>query len=122
MSKFTINFFELAFLAEACIPPHPIARLTFWRNLTDVYWKQMTEKERVSLFNWLIKSNAFNTSLNEDIDVKIFYARFDPDNQYMVTTKDGEKYIAYKYNNNYRINSSTLINSEYIVSIDKINP
>ena len=43
MSDFTIDFFELAFFAEACIPPSPIARAMFWQNLTKRYWSQMTE-------------------------------------------------------------------------------
>ena len=30
MSTFEIDFFELAILAEACIPPRPIARAMFW--------------------------------------------------------------------------------------------
>lgn len=29
MAKITIDFFELAFLAESCIPPRPIARASF---------------------------------------------------------------------------------------------
>jgi len=39
---FKIDFFELAFLAEACIPERPIARAMFWHSLTDKYWEQMT--------------------------------------------------------------------------------
>jgi len=42
MESFQIDFFELAFLAEACIPPRPIARMMFWQHLTDYYITRTT--------------------------------------------------------------------------------
>ena len=86
MSTFNIDFFELAFLAEACIPPRPIARASFWQDLTRKYWEQMSEAERAHLFEWLQKNPWYAESLQKEEDTKIFHARFDPDNQYMVTT------------------------------------
>ena len=59
MSKFSIDFFELSFLAEACIPQRPIARSMFWNNLTDVYWEQMSEQERASLFAWMNRNDYY---------------------------------------------------------------
>ena len=47
MSEFKIDFFELAFLAEACIPPVPIARAMFFADLSDKYYHQMTQEEYV---------------------------------------------------------------------------
>jgi hypothetical protein len=44
MSNFTIDFFELAVLAEACMPPNPIARTMFWQHLTDVYWEDVKKE------------------------------------------------------------------------------
>lgn len=59
MSKFKIDFFELLFLAEACIPPSPIARATFWQNLTNVYYEQMTDNERSRLFSFMNRNEIY---------------------------------------------------------------
>jgi hypothetical protein len=133
MSKFTIDFFELSILAEACIPPRPIARAVFWQNLTKLYWEQMTEGERAHIFNWLNKNPWYPESLEKETDTKIFHARFDPDNQYMVMTRynDEEKeYRAFKrhggedegFTNRYYVGHDTYIPEEYIVSVTKFTP
>jgi hypothetical protein len=136
MSTFEIDFFELAFLAEACIPPRPIARAMFWQSLTDKYWYQFTEGERAHLFEWLQKSWVYEESLKEEEDTQVFHARFNPDNQYMVTTmkigvtevhrafKIGvtEVHRAFKMGDYYYIGRNTSISEEYIISIEKFTP
>jgi hypothetical protein len=122
MSTFTIDFFELAFLAEACIPPRAIARAMFWQSLTDKYWAQMTEGERNHLFEWLQKNYYYKESLEQQEDTKVFHARFDPDNQYMVKVnyKDKEEdRRVFKMGDKYYIDSKSFISEEYIVSIEK---
>ena len=125
MSTFQIDFFELAFLAEACIPPRPIARAMFWQNLTDKYWEQMTEGERAHIFEWLQKSWVYEESLKEEEDTQVFHARFNPDNQYMVTTEKigvTEVHRAFKMGDYYYIGRNTLILDDYIMSIEKYTP
>ena len=125
MSTFTIDFFELAFLVEACIPPRPIARAMFWQSLTDKYWEQMTEGERAHLFEWLQKSWVYEESLKEQEDTQVFHARFDPDNQYTIKViYDGEEseYRAFKLNDNYYIGRNRWVADEYIISVEKYTP
>ena len=133
MSTFNINFFELSFLAEACIPPRPIARAMFWQNLTKVYWKQMSEGERTHLFEWMNRNDWYKESLQKETDTKIFHARFDPDNQYMVKAKaNGVEYNhrAFKrlgseeegFTNRYYVGHDTYIPEEYIVEVTKFVP
>jgi len=125
MSTFTIDFFELAFLAEACIPPRPIARAMFWQSLTDKYWHQMTEGERAHLFEWLQKSWVYEESLKEEEDTQVFHARFDPDNQYIIKTNyedKAEEHRAFKLNDNYYIGRNRWVADEYIVSVEKFTP
>lgn len=122
MSTFTIDFFELAFLAEACIPPRPIARAMFWQNLTKKYWAEMTEGERAHLFDWIQKNPYYEESLKNEEDTKIFHARFDPDNQYTVTyTYEGETSSrrAFKMGNRYYIGHNSWIGEDYITSVEK---
>jgi hypothetical protein len=123
MSNFTIDFFELAFLAEACIPPNPIARTMFWQHLTDEYWEQMTEEERDRLFEWLNRNDNYKQSLENEEETQIFHARFDPDNQYMVhTTMDGKDDVnrAFKYKDLYYVKRNSWITPEFITKVEKI--
>jgi hypothetical protein len=125
MSTFNIDFFELAFLAEACIPPRPIARAMFWQNLTRQYWAQMTEGERAHLFEWLNKNPWYPESLEKEDDTKVFHARFDPDNQYEVTTKykrKKEKHRAFKLGDRFYTGLNTFIAEEYILEANKFIP
>jgi hypothetical protein len=125
MSTFTIDFFELAFLVEACIPPRPIARAMFWQSLTDKYWHQMTEGERAHLFEWLQKSWVYEESLKKEQDTQEFHARFNPDNQYMVKTNyedKEEEHRAFKMNDRYYTGRNKSLVDEYIISVEKFIP
>jgi len=125
MSTFQIDFFELAFLAEACIPPRPIARAMFWQSLTDKYWYEMTEGERIHLFEWMWKNGVYEDSLEKEEDTQVFHARFDPDNQYMVKTNyEGkeEERRTFKMSDKYYIDSKSFISEEYIISVEKFIP
>lgn len=125
MSTFNIDFFELSFLAEACIPPRPIARAGFWQDLTRKYWEQMTEGERAHLFEWLNRNPWYPESLEKEEDTQVFHARFNPDNQYMVKTKYKRKKDerrAFKYNDKYWIGLNTFISEEYITEVTKFTP
>lgn len=120
---FQIDFFELAFLAEACIPPRPIARTMFWQNLTDKYWDQMTDPQRTHLWNWLQKHPSYEDSLKEQEDTQVFHARFDPDNQYSVYTKyKGKDSVqrAFKMGDRYYIQRNKWIAEEYIDRVQKL--
>lgn len=125
MKKFTIEFFELAFLAEACIPPRPIARTMFWQSLTDKYWYQMTEGERIHLFEWLQKSWVYEESLEKEVDTQEFHARYNPDNQYIVKTNfldKEEEHRAFKMGDKYYVKRNTWITDEHITSVEKFTP
>lgn len=124
MSNFKIDFFELCFLAEACIPPKPIARTMFWQNLTNVYYDQMTGHERVKLFEFMNRNSWYEESLATQEDTQIFHARFDPDNQYIVTTNyNGEvgEWDAFKRNDKYYTSATKSIIEDYITKIEKNN-
>ena len=123
MSEFKIDFFELSFLAEACIPPRPIARTMFWQHLTDVYWEQMTKDERERLFEWLNRDDKYKRSLESEEETKIFHARFDPDNQYIVhSTFNGEDWVnnTFKFKDLYYTKRCTWVSPEFITKIEKL--
>jgi hypothetical protein len=125
MSTFQIDFFELSFLAEACIPPRPIARAMFWHSLTDKYWEQMTEGQRIHLFEWIQMSWVYEESLEKEVDTQVFHARFDPHNQYMVKTNyEGkvEEHRAFKMGDRYYTKRNKWITKEYVLSVQQYIP
>lgn len=115
---FTIDFFELAFLTEACLPPSPIARNTFFMNVIDVHYHKMSKDQRQHFFTWI------GSKLNMEYeDSKLFHARFNPDNQYLVTSiyqHEKQQTEAFLHEEKYMISSNRFVNDKYIESVDKI--
>ncbi len=121
MKRFEIDFFEFCFLVEACIPPKPIARSMFFDNVSDKYYHIMTSDEREKLFNWIQLNPQF--SLDKE-DCRHFFARFNPDNQWLVGTEfEGEEklYLTYVYNGEFHTTKSKSIVERYIISKRKIS-
>jgi hypothetical protein len=121
MSEFKIDFFELLFLAEVCIPPTPIARGMFWDNLCDRYYNQMSDNERSRAFGWITKRHYFNL---ENEDCHLFFARYNPDNQFKVHFfYEGKVKIVdcFRFNGLLHTNKTTHVVDEYITKIEKIN-
>lgn len=117
---YKIDFFELSFLIEACIPPRPIARAMFWDKVITEYYHLMSEDERERLFGWIIKNPNFNIENNE---CALFHARFNPENQYEISTVyEGEERAqkAFLFNGDYRIDKDISIIPEYIVKIKQL--
>lgn len=114
--RFNIDFIEFCFLAEACIPPAPIARMSFWYDLIDEYYEILSEGERANLFWWMGKNSRFD---NKNEDCKLFNARFDPNNQFKVLTNfNGEEKVVdcFKWKGKYYVKRNRFIADEYIVN------
>lgn len=126
MSHFTIDFFELSFLAEACIPQPtvPIARSMFWKDMIDKHYHNMTPDERSRLFEWMQLNSKFKDQLEKgNKDVVLFYDRYNPDNQYrlFVSLEGYENGIeVFKNEGKYKTHENTSIVEEYITKIEKI--
>ena len=118
--SFEVDFFELSFLVEACIPPTPIARSMLWHKVINKFFHNMSWKERDDLLSWIKENGSFKDSLESgDVDCLLFNDRFDKDNQYkVVVSYDGghDEYECFMHKDMYMINSTTSIINEYIVS------
>jgi hypothetical protein len=76
MSTFNIDFFEFSFLVEACIPPRPIARSSFWDSVIDKHFHKMTEEERSDLYDWIKKNYYFQDGIGKK-NKQSYYSRRD---------------------------------------------
>lgn len=121
---FEIDFFELSFLVEACIPPVPIARAFFWQKTIDEHYFKLTKEERSELLIWFKRNGHFEKGIKENNeDCLLFEARFNQENQYKIfvdfDTKTQE-FEAFLFNDNYYTRSNSFISKEYITKIEKI--
>lgn len=117
--NFEIDFFQLLFLAQVCVPPQPIARTSFFISLTDDHYNKMSEDERVQMYSSILPKLDLK---NEDC--QMFKARFDPKNQYVVTTGfDGKlkNYDCFKFKDKYHTGTKKWITANFIVDIHKLD-
>jgi len=116
-NTFQIDFFELMILAEASIPPVPIARGNFFDNLSDIHYHKMTEEQRKSLLKYITANLKFDMSVE---DCQHFYARYNPENQYLVKLSNNgkaEEAECYFYNGNYHTSKTRFAAPQYTKSI-----
>lgn len=117
---FKIDFFELMFLAEACIPPRPIARISFWDNLTDVYYEQLSDDQRRHAWEWI--GRIIDNQRLEGIPdwakdkINLFLNRYNPNNQYIVTTVKGDMEV-FLHDQRYFISSRQFIDNKHIIKV-----
>lgn len=119
MSEFKIDFFELCFLAEACIPAVPIGRACFWEKLINHHYFELSKDESNKFFEWICKNSRFDL---ENEACKLFYDRFNPDNQYTVKTlyEGIEKvYDCFLHNGKYHISKTQSVYEKCIIDIKK---
>lgn len=118
--RFNIDFFEFAFLVEACVPKNPIGRTMFFHKVIDEHYYVLTEEERERLFDWIIKLDRFD---EKEEDCNWFKLRYNPDNQYEVETNfEGRKetHRAFLKDGLCYIKRYTWIGDEYIVNSKKL--
>ena len=121
-NNFEIDFFELTFLAVACIPPSPIARTMFWQRLCTSIYDELDKQQRSNMFEWVTREHGFD---KEDDDCHVFYDRYDPNNQYEIEynlPKDKERGVltCFFHKGFYRTNKTTKIDPKYITNITRL--
>jgi hypothetical protein len=120
MSNFTIDFFELMFLAESVIPQRPIARSMCFDRFSDTHYHSMTIDQRKQFFEHVQKCHGFTL---ENEQCRHFFARFNPENQYMVQcfhNAKAENIQCYMFDGEYRTSMTTIVNRDYIKKIVRI--
>jgi hypothetical protein len=88
-------------------------------NVIDIHYHKMSWEQRKHLYEWIGKK--LNMEHEESM---IFMARFNPDNQYiLLLNNEGkeEEHEAFLFKQEYRISSNKRVNSEYILSVKKID-
>jgi hypothetical protein len=118
---FTIDFFELMFLAESVIPDRPIARSMCFDDFSERHYHNMNNNQRMQFFEHVQKCHGFTLDKEQ---CRHFFARFNPKNQYMIScVYNGkvETIQCYMFNEEYRISMNRFVNREYIKDIVRIH-
>ena len=119
-----IDFIEFAFLVEACSGRQPIARSMFFQRVIDKYYYVLTQDERDRLFEWINRSYSFESGLEtKDESCLLFNARFDKNNQFIVSTFFGgkeNKTESFLLDGRYHTSKTTSINEDYITKVEKL--
>jgi len=119
--SYTIDFFELMFLAESVIPPATIARSMCFDDFSERHYHNMNNYQREQFMNHVMKCRNFDL---ENEQCRHFFARFNPLNQYNVTTfhnGKSEVHICYFYNDNYHTAKNRYASKEYIKEVVRIH-
>lgn len=117
---FTISFIELLILTQESIPPKAIARTEFWKKMINTYYGKMDPEQRKVAFEWITREAKFN---KEEELCQWFYARYNPKNQFIVTTMDnriGTQHRVFRKDEDYWINMDTKIDFDMITHIRRI--
>jgi hypothetical protein len=110
---FKIEFIELLILAKHCIPPQTIARISFFKQLSERHYYIMSKEQRKQMFESITNEDWFKY---DNKDCKMFADRFNPDNQYLINGK----IKCFLHNGNYYSTPLSYVNEEHIKKVVKI--
>lgn len=117
-----IDFFEILFLAQVCIPPVPIARGMFWERLIDELYPKLNDDQRKQFFKNITEQYRFSV---ENEECLLFYNRYNPDNQYAVTVSLGGVeigfYHCFLHKDSYHTSKKSSVIPEAITNIRPFN-
>lgn len=118
-----IDFFEFSFLVEACAGRRPIARAMFFKRVIDEYYHVLSQNERDRLYEWLNRNSSFQYDLEKgEESCLLFNARFDKNNQFLVTTNYDSKESVHEcffYKEDYYLTENKLVNKEFIIKVKR---
>ena len=121
--NFNIDFYELTFLAQACIPQVPIARTMFWHRLVNDIYYQLSDNDRERMYEFMKRDMSENQLKLEDNEW--FLDRYDKNNQYIVYVKYNngltEKIETFKHKDRYCVAINKWINKDNIIKTERKN-
>ncbi len=120
--KIEIDFFYFSALTKACIPPCPFGLYEFWYKVIDEYYEILEEQERAKLYDFITGVSYFQIT---NLDCALFEARYNLDNQYMVSATLGtmtETNPCFKWKDGYYVKSNRSVVPECITKVEKIEP
>jgi len=118
-NNFGIDFFELLFLTEACVPKMPIARTMFFQRVIDSIYYELDDQQREQMLD--VVNRRIDKSNEDEELVMLFLARYDSTNVYDIEVEyDGKKETikeAFLYEGKYYTSRNRYINEDVITKV-----
>jgi hypothetical protein len=117
MKAITIDYFELTVLIEASWHTGTILRYGILEKAIVTWYNQLEDNDRARLYDFFKRNYKVENEIQE-----IFMARYDPDNQYIITTLfEGKEatFNTFLHNKQYKIGKDTSIHEKYITKVIK---
>ena len=121
MAKIEIDYFEFSVLVEACWHSGTILRHSIMQKAINGWFHCLSADEQKSAYNFFKRTKGDEST--EEIQ-KMFLARYDPDNQYIVDTDCKGITVrenAFLFNGKYHTTDAYTINEKFIVNKTKKN-
>ena len=125
--KVDLDIFELGWLLDTCLRGSHLRTPTIER-FVDEWYDKLNEQERYNLYEWSLRityHGAFKPSDASCGKDRIFMKRYDPENQYMVTTfYEGKEEVhrTFLMDGKYHTECTRFIAPEYITKVEKFIP
>ena len=125
--RVNLDFFEMYYLLESCFRGSHLRSGTIGR-FVDEWYDLFTPKQRKNLHDWILRDiydGKFEPRSQLCGADRVFMAKYDTDNQYVVKTLyDGKEgiYKTFLRDGKYYTKSDRFIAEEYITSVEKIPP
>lgn len=117
-----LDIFEMYYLLESCFRGSHLRSDTIIRFVDE--WYEMLEPSRRSdLYNWILRdiyNNKFEKSSKLCGADLIFMARYNPDNQYIVTLSNGEVVNTFLLDDKYYVLSNKYCDPSSIIKVEKV--
>lgn len=123
--KVSLDIHEMYYLLEACLRGSHLRSTTILKYVDDWY-SLLSPSQRKCLYDWalrLVYDGEFKQRPAACGADRIFMARYNPYNQYLVTVSDGvktETVEAFKLDGRYWVKSNRCCAEECITKIEKI--
>lgn len=117
---FYITFHELVLITKTTTSSTDLASRKFFESVIDKHYQNMSNVQREHMFD--VVTNLLHFDIKNLLN-QIFYARFDPQNQYQVSyLEDGKKISKRTFlrDGKHYYNSIEFIYPDTIVSADRI--
>ena len=127
--KVELDIFELSYLLDACLRGSHLRSCTIGK-FVDEFFDRLTEQERYNLYEWSLRLTyscekefkPSDASCGADV---VFMKRYDPENQYIITTRyEGktQKHRAFFMEGRYYVKKNRFIDEAYITKVKRFIP
>lgn len=110
--QFQIDFWSLVKLVENILDSKNILGSSIMEQTIDEFYFEMNNHQRKNMFEIISKNDRFDLSKKEH---QLFYARYNPNNQYIVFTEQGQ-IDCFKHDGKFKVLSNEWVEPNKVIN------